>query len=213
MASSALETLRHQLREKFPQAHGLRAEAVVEPPQDQPFHCETFPAGAISEIVPAGPVAGILLLVAGLLGEPEEASPHPELVLVDGADGFDPDSFDDAACSKLLWVRCRSALEMVKAADLLIHDGNLPFILLDATGLDRRELQDIPASAWWRMKQTAERHGSRVVIMASSPLVPCASLRLTLSADLSLRLFDFPRSELVDRLRTRSHTPSLQRAK
>jgi hypothetical protein len=201
MGSPAVEILRQQLREKFPQAHGLRAEPEVMARSDKPFDADTFPVGAISEVVPAGPVAGLLLLVAGLLGEPEEASPQPELVLIDGADGFDPDSFDDAACSKLLWVRCRSALEMAKAADLLIHDGNLPFILLDATGLDRRDLQGIPASAWWRMKQTAGRHGSRVIIMASSPLVPCASLRLILSADLSLRHFDAPRLELLERLR------------
>ncbi|MES2923159.1 MAG: hypothetical protein V4819_16505 [Verrucomicrobiota bacterium] len=153
-------------------------------------------------------VSGVL--VAGHLGEPEEASSQPELVLIDGADGFDPDSFDDAACSKLLWVRCRSALEMAKAADLLIHDGNLPFILRDATGLNRRELANIPVSAWWRMKQAAERNGTRVVIMFPSPLIPSASLRLTLSADLSLHYFDVPGADLLGRLHTVSQ--SLRRA-
>jgi hypothetical protein len=210
MSASAVEILKQQLREKFPQAHALRAEPTVLPPQDKLFCAETFPVGAISEIIPAGAAAGILLLIAGLLGEPQEASPHPELVLIDGADGFDPDSFEDAACSKLLWVRCRSALEMAKAADLLIHDGNLPFILLDATGLDRRELSAIPASAWWRIKQTAEQNGCRVVILAPSPLVPCASLRMTLSADLTLQHFDIPRSDLLDRLHPVSQ--SLRRA-
>lgn len=210
MTSSAAEILRQQLREKFPQAHGVRAEPQVPVPGQKPFHIETFPVGAISEVVPAGPVAGILLMVAGLLGEPDEWSPHPELVLIDGADGFDPDSFEDVACSKLLWVRCRSALEMAKAADLLIHDGNLPFILLDATGLDRRDLASIPASAWLRMKQTAERNGSRVAIMAPYPLVPCASLRLTLSADLSLHHFDVSRADLLARLSPVSQ--SLRRA-
>src|SRR6478736_2076741 len=110
MASSAAEILRQQMREKFPQAHGLRAEPKVPAPAQKPFHLDTFPVGAISEVVPAGPVAGIL-------GEPDEVSPQPEMVLIDGADGFDPDSFEDAACSKLLWVRCRSAMEMAKAAD------------------------------------------------------------------------------------------------
>lgn len=206
----AAEIMRQQLREKFPQAHGLPAEPQVLAPEHKPFHIETFPVGAISEVVPAGPVAGILLLVAALLGEPEEASPQPKLVLIDGADGFDPESFEDAACSKLLWVRCRSAMEMAKAADLLTHDGNLPFILLDATGLDRRDLASIPASVWLRMKQTAERNGSRVVIMAPYPPVPCASLRLTLSADLSLHHFDVSREDLLDRLSPVSQ--SLRRA-
>jgi len=210
MASVAVENLRQQLREKFPQAHGLRVEPQMPALERRPFCVETFPAGALSEVVPAGPVAGVQLLVAGLLGEPDAWSPQPELVLVDGADGFDPDSFEDAACSKLLWVRCGSALKMVKAADLLIHDGNIPFVLLDATGLDRRDLASIPASAWLRMKHAAERNGSRVVIMAAFPVVPCASLRLTLSADLSLSHFDLPRADLLERLAPVSQ--SLRRA-
>lgn len=107
MASPAVEILRQQLREKFPQAHALRADPQPVAPQGKPFSAEAFPVGAISEVVPAGPVAGLALLIAGLLGNPEETSPHPELVLVDGADGFDPGSFTGTACSKLLWVRCR----------------------------------------------------------------------------------------------------------
>jgi hypothetical protein len=204
MASLAVEILRQRMREKFPQAHALRIDPQPVVPQGKPFCSEAFPVGAISEVVPAGPVAGLSLLVAGLLGEPEETSPHPELVLVDGADSFDPGSFSGTACSKLLWVRCRSAVEMIKAADLLVHDGNVPFVLLDTTGLVRRDLSALPASAWWRLKQTVERTGGRLVVMASFPLVPCATLRLSLSAGLSLRDFDSPREELLDRLQVRS---------
>ena len=200
MASPAVEILRQQLRDKFPQAHGLRPEPELLAPQGKPFRAEVFPLGAISEVVPAGPGAGIALLVAGLRGEPVETSPHPELVLVDGADAFDPGSFTGAACSKLLWVRCGSALDMLKAADWVVHDGNVPFVLLDATGVARRDLNSLPAAAWWRLKQTVERTGGRLVVLAPFPLVPCASLRLSLSAGLSLDDFDRPRDELLDRL-------------
>lgn len=205
MSASVAETLRQQLREKFPQAHGVRLEpTMVVAEQGEPFQMESFPAGAISEVIPANPAGGILLLVAGLLGEPEETCPHPEVVLIDGADSFDPSSFSEAACSKLLWVRCGTALEMIKAADLLVQDGNVPFVLLDATGMERRDLASIPASAWWRIKQTAERTGGRAVVLAPHPLVPCASKRLTLSANLSLRDFDRTREELLARLHTTS---------
>ena len=200
MTSSPVEILRQQLRDKFPQAHGVRIDPAPFVADEKPFNAAAFPAGAISEVLPAGPVAGILLMVAGLLGEPEEASPHPELVLVDGADAFDPGSFGGLACSKLLWVRCRSALEMIRAADLLVHDGNVPFVLLDATGLARRDLAALPASAWWRLKQRVEATGGRLVVLAPFPIVPCASLRLSLSAGLSLRDFDSPREELLQRL-------------
>ena len=50
----------------------------------------------------------------------------------------------------------------------------------------------------------------RVVILAPSPLVPCASLRMTLSADLTLQHFDIPRSDLLERLHPVSQ--SLRRA-
>ncbi len=204
MALPTVEILRQQLRDKFPQAHAVRIDAEPVVPQGKPFRAEAFPVGAISEVVPTGPVAGLTLLVAGLLGDPEETSPHPELVLVDGADSFDPGSFSGTACSKLLWVRCRSAVEMIKAADLLVQDGNVPFVLLDATGLIRQDLSALPASAWWRLKQCVERTGGRLVVMAAFPLVPCAALRLSLSAGLSLRDFDSPREELLDRLQAQS---------
>ncbi|HEX7261479.1 MAG TPA: hypothetical protein VF258_06655 [Luteolibacter sp.] len=201
MSTFAIENLRRQLREKFPAAHVVRAEPSPAIPASKPFTPDAFPAGVISEVVPAGPGAGILLLVAGLLGDPDEAAPHPELVLVDGADAFDPASYPPLACSKLLWVRCSSAQEMIKAADLLVHDGNVPFVLLDATGIARRDLSAIPASSWLRIKQTAGRTGGRVVVLSLSPLVPCASLRLTLSADLSLGDFDVPRPGLLEKLK------------
>lgn len=201
MSLSAAEILRQQLREKFPQAHGLRAESEISrPPVTDLFSAETFPLGAISEVIPAGPGAGLMLLVAGLLGDPEDVSPHPEIVLVDGADGFDPNSFTGKACSKLLWIRCLSAMSMLKAVDLIVRDGNLPFVLLDTTGLLRRDLAALPGSAWWRLKQSAERNGCRVVVLAHFPLVPCAGLRLSLTAELSLRDFDCPREELLQRL-------------
>jgi hypothetical protein len=194
-----IENLRRQLREKFPQAHGVPPD-VGQQGLGNPFRPESFPPGVISEVIPAGPGAGLSLLVAAVLGDPEEDSSHPELALIDGADGFDPSSFTGAACSRLLWVRCTSALEMFKAADLLVRDGNLPFVLLDAGGLPRHELAAIPASSWWRLRHLAGRTGGRLVVLAPFPIVPGTGLRLRLCADLSLRDFDAPRPELLERM-------------
>jgi hypothetical protein len=163
-----------------------------------------FPAGTLAEVVAAGPAAGLTLVIAGLLGEPTEICPHPEMALVDGADGFDPASFSAAACARLLWVRCRSALEMVKAADLLVHDGNLPLVLLDATGLEPRELLALPASAWWRLKQGAAQSGCRLVVLAPLRVVTAARVRLSWSAELELADFDERREHLWPRLRQES---------
>lgn len=164
------------------------------------LHPDEFPVGRISELVPEGSASGLSLLFAALLGDPSEPCTHPEWVLVDGADGFDPDSFTGAACSKMLWVRCSSVLEMLRSADLLVQDGNVQLIIMDATGLPRRELGALPHSAWWRLNHAVERTGARLVVMSPYPLVPCASLRLSLSAGLSLGDFDESRGNLVNRL-------------
>ncbi len=197
MAAPVIDELRKKLREKFPQAHAVTSRVAEEEEPDQPFDPAFFPAAAISEVVGSG----VGMLVAGLLGEPAESSPLPDFVLVDGGDGFDPGSYTAQACSRLLWVRCRSAEEMIKAADLLVRDGNMPFILLDTCGIGRRELQSLPASVWWRLKLAAETGGCRLVVMSAAPQVPCAGVRLALTARLGLEDFEVPRRELVARLR------------
>lgn len=197
MAAEAIEVLRRKLREKFPQAHGLRAGGEEGAAVERPFEPGFFPAGAISEVVGSG----VGMLVAGLLGEPEVCAALPDFVLVDGGDGFDPASYSAAACSRLLWVRCRGVAEMVKAADLVVRDGNVPFVLLDSCGIPRRELQGVAAATWWRLKLAAEATGCRVVVMSVAAQVPCATLRVTLNARLGLEDFERPRRELIGRLR------------
>lgn len=204
MSASPIEILKQQMREKFPQAHGMREEVEFGAGAGKPFEVVTFPANAISEVIPAGPVSGISLLVAGLLGEPVESCPHPEFILIDGADAFDPGSFTPEACARLLWVRCATGQQMMRAADLVINDGNLSFVILDSTGLSAAELSRIPASSWRRLKMSAERNGSRIVVISTYQMVPCASLRLTLSADLSLHDFDSTREDLLARLKPAS---------
>jgi len=152
-------------------------------------------------------VLGILL--SEILGSPEKASEFPEIILID-ADNFDPASHAPETCSRLLWVRCRDALTLLKAADLLLRDGNLPFILLDLSGFAMRELRGLPASSWWRLKQLAGNTAARVLILSSFPLIPCADLRLSLSTGLSLDAFDLPRAELTGEIR--SHTRRLRHA-
>lgn len=203
MQAPTLEILRRQLREKFPQAHASRPQDTEEAEPIHLFTPSAFPAGAISEVVCAGPVSGLGLWVAGLLdGQELISQASPELVWIDGADSFDPESFGQAACSRLLWVRCQAAAEMLKAADLLARDGNVPFLLLDASGLPRKDLTAFPTSAWWRLKQTIETNKTRLVVLSSFPLIPCASKRWSLFSDFSLKDFDCPSNNLRQRLRT-----------
>jgi hypothetical protein len=197
----ALQELRKQLREKFPQAHAsLEGTARYSPTTVTPFSVGTFPSGAISEVVPEGSGSALGLLLAGLMGDPAEAVALSEIILVDGGNGFDPASFTEAACSKLLWLRCTSALEMLRVGELFVKDGNVPFVLLDTVSLPPGELKAVQASVWWRLRQLAERTACRLVVLSPFPLIPCASLRLTLTANVSLADFDLPRRELLGRL-------------
>jgi hypothetical protein len=197
MAVAVIEQLRKQLREKFPQAHVAPSIAAAEAAPEQAFDPAFFPPGAISEVVGAG----LSLLVAGLLGEPREVAPLPNFILVDGGDQFDPASFTPEACSRLVWVRCGTAMEMLKATDLLVRDANIPFVLLDTCGISRRELSGIPASAWWRLKLAAATGNCRLVVMSPVAQVPCAAVRVALNGRLGLEDFEVPRRELVARLR------------
>lgn len=61
------------------------------------------------------------------MGEAEEPSPLPSFILIDGGDSFDPSSLSEAACSRLLWVCCMSMTVRLKAGNLLVRDGNVPF--------------------------------------------------------------------------------------
>lgn len=170
--------------------------------QDAPkniFEVATFPAGAISEIIPTEG-GGLALWIAGLLAMPEEAAEFPKFILIDGGDHFDPVSHAPNACSQLLWVRCSKIDDALKAADLLVRDANVPFVILDLCGLPMPSLRSIPASAWWRLKLLCETGACRLVVLAPSPLVPCATLRLSLSVDLTLEDFDRPRTEILKRV-------------
>ena len=114
---------------------------------------------------------------------------------------FDPASFTPEACSRLVWVRCGTATEMLKATDLLVRDANIPFVLLDTCGIGRRELSGIPASAWWRLKLAAGAGNCRLVVMSPVAQVPCAAVRVALNGRLGLEDFELPRRDLVSRLR------------
>lgn len=195
-----MQVIRQQLREKFPEAH---RGPLAQPIEEARFGATAFPAGTISELIPAEG-GGLALWVAGLLAEAEGPADFPDFVLVDGGDAFDPASHSPAACSHLLWLRCSTLQEVLKAADLLVRDGNVPFILLDLVQLPGASLRGIPAAQWWRLKQLCEKGGCRLVVLAPFPLVPCASLRLALSARLTLADFDLPRREVLQRVTART---------
>lgn len=117
------------------------------------------------------------------------------LVLVDGADGFDLASVAPAALARLLWVRCRSAAEAVKAADLILRDGNLPLVLLDVRGC--ADVARVPSQAWYRLQRIVEQSGVALLVLTPRPLVPSARVRVTLRWRCTLDDLERDRAELA----------------
>ena len=230
MPSETIQNLRQQLRDQFPAAHReiggggaspQAAEAAGHHFWNFELGTRNFPPGAITEISPAHPACGLTLLFAALLseGDPDSKNPpsaihHPPspLVLIDARDRFDSASFSTEACQRLLWLRCRETHQALQSADLLLRDGNLPFILLDLSSLPTRELRRIPTSAWHRLRQLAETSQCTLLALTPSPLVPRAALRLTLTRDFDLQHLDLSRRELVQNLQAEAQHRRLHTA-
>lgn len=204
--------LRRRLREQFPQAHA----AMPLPPESAagsgPAPAAAawprrpdFPPGALTEVGGIGAGWLVALMLEDAAGEPGA----PELALVDGADSFDPASFSADLCARMVWLRCRkSVLELARVADLLVADGNVPRVIVDASGLTPRELAEIPSPAWWRLRRSAERTGCRLVVSGAAAAVPAANPRWRLNPHWTLADLSSSRGSLLARLCVRQSAPS-----
>lgn len=174
--------LRAVLRERFPHAHAHAPQPAALPACEP----EPFPAGALYELVAAPGACGCGLLLADLLGRLDAADAPEPLALIDGSDSFDPASYGSAGCARVLWVRTGAVDKSLKVADLLLRDGNLPWLVLDLAGLPEAELRRIPGSSWHRLHELARRSGARLLVMSHFPLVAKPARRVFLAAPLGL---------------------------
>lgn len=135
------------------------------------------------------------LFLHALLAAARES--HTFAALIDAGRTFDPTSYAAAALARLLWVQCESAEQAVKAADLLLRDGNLPLLALDFQALPPRALQRIPASTWHRFHRLAEQSTAAFVILTTQPMIEGAKARLAVRQRWSLRDLRQRRRELL----------------
>lgn len=117
--------------------------------------------------------------------------------LVDAGGTFDPDGCDAATLARLLWVRCTDAAAAMKAADLLLRDGNLPVLLLDLQRMTRAQLAKSPASTWHRFQRLAEETSVACLILTRQPLVESAQVRIALHNHWTMDAQRKRRSELA----------------
>jgi hypothetical protein len=108
------------------------------------------------------------------------------IILIDGRDSFDPTTNGSEACGQLLWVRCRQASEAIQAADLLLRDGNLPLILMDLQLNASKELNRIPGTTWFRLRNLAEQTAAALITITPAPIITSAHQRLHLGSHQTL---------------------------
>jgi hypothetical protein len=155
-----------------------------------------LPKGALTEMVQDDVQAGSSLVLCSILHEVRQQW----VGLIDGRDSFDPASLDFKP-SRLLWIRCHEAAQAMKAADLLLRDGNLPLVLLDLALNPAAQLRKISATAWYRLQRLIEHKSTALLVITPRPMVSSAKARLFLTANFTLDDLGRPRDQLLSRLK------------
>jgi hypothetical protein len=198
MAASKIIDLRNLLAERFPQpvtSPGLRLATGL-PAIDEAIG-GGLPKSAITELSSPQPSAGSALLLSALLQSAERDGYF--LALVDGRDSFDPQPLSNRRLRNLLWVRCTKALDAVKAADLLLRDGNFPLIVLDLVLNPSNELRKIPQTNWYRLQRLVETAPTAFLVLTRGSIISSAQLKLSL--DNAWTLADLDQDHLTARLK------------
>src|SRR3569833_618565 len=206
MPAANIIEMRKLQAERFP---GLRTRADELPTAKQAF----WPTGvpqldtplrgglnkvSLAEIASERPVSGGTLLMTALLHR--ALSENKFTTVIDGQDSLDVTQLG-AELSRLLWVRCRSAAEALKAADLILRDGNLPLVLLDLASNPAVQLRKIPATTWYRFQRLLEQTSAVCVVMVPRPMVAPAQVRITLRSRFSIQALDREPQELLSELK------------
>lgn len=181
-ASSKIIDLRNLLAERFPQSFTPLAPRL---PIGLPAIDEAIggglPKSAITELSSQEVSAGSALLLYALLQNAQRERHF--LALVDGGDSFDPSALGELGHGRLrnlLWVRCTKALDAVKAADLLLRDGNFPIVVLDLVLNPSAEVRKIPQTSWYRLQRLVETAPTAFLVLTRASIISSAQLKLSL---------------------------------
>src|SRR5678815_344936 len=167
-----------------------------------------LPRGAITELISPGTSAGSASLIQALIHCAYRDNYF--LALIDGRVSFDPCGLDNAWLQHLLWVRCTKALEAVKAADLLLRDGNFPLVIVDLILNSPEELRKIPQTTWYRLQRLVESMPTACLVLTRYEMVSSAQLKLVLENSWNLETLE--KQDAISQLRIvvkRSHLKSV----
>jgi hypothetical protein len=161
-----------------------------------------LPKGAITEVISPHLSAGSASLISTLLQVAQRDRYF--LALIDGRDSFDPSGsggLGNACLRHLLWVRCHKALQAIKAADLLLRDGNFPLVIVDLLLNAPEELRKIPQTSWYRLQRLAESNCTACLVLSRESRVSSAQLKIILENFWTLETFE--EKDAISRLQFR----------
>ena len=158
-----------------------------------------LPKGAITELVSPQISAGSASLISALLHAAQRDQYF--VALIDGRDSFDPQPLGNACLGHLLWMRCNKSLEAIKAADLLLRDGNFPLVIVDLVLNAADELRKIPQTSWYRLQRLVEPTSTAFLVLSRQSIVGSAQLKLVLENQWTLATFEAENA--LSRLRVR----------
>ncbi len=178
-SSNKLIDLRKLLAERYPHSSPIPASRLKTNIAALDRASEGgLPKNAITEITSPHASGGSASLIHKLL-----RTAHRDryfLALIDGRDSFDPESIGNPCLRNLLWIRCHNAMEAVKAADLLLRDGNFPLVILDLVLNAADELRKIPQTSWYRLQRLVEPVATAFLVLTRRSMVSSAQWKLTL---------------------------------
>jgi hypothetical protein len=147
-----------------------------------------LPKGAITELITPPRSAGSASLVHAFIHGAYRDKYF--VALIDGRDSFDPCALGNSILRQLLWVRCTKALEAVKAADLLLRDGNFPLLIVDLIFNSPGELRKIPQTTWYRLQRLVESVPTACLVLTRYEMVSSAQLKLVLENSWNLETLE-----------------------
>ena len=169
-----------------------------------------LPKSAITELITPRRSAGSASLIHALLQSAQRDRHF--IALIDGSDSFDPGSSGNSALRHLLWIRCRKASDAIKAADLLLRDGNFPLVIVDLVLNTAQELRKIPQTSWYRLQRLVEAMPTACLVINRQGIVSSAHLKIVLENSWTLETLEKENaiSDLRFRIQ-RSHLKSVVR--
>ena len=167
-----------------------------------------LPKGTITELISGRGSAGSASLLHGFVHGAYRDKYF--VALIDGRDSFDPCALANSILRQLLWVRCTKALEAIKAADLLLRDGNFSLVIVDLILNSPEELRKIPQTTWYRLQRLVESVPTACLVLTRYEMVSSAQLKLVLKNSWNLETLET--QDAISQLRIvvkRSHLKSV----